>query len=132
MNNWFEIHRRAVRVAAGGILLFYSKQFPCSLLFLQAFRVTGWPVMRAGWKDLVAAYRKAKAVMYEQLPEMRKWRELVPRLEAKRIDAIEDLNFARKYSRMVAADAGIVGRDLARAAVLVNRLEKLSDMGDIA
>ena len=54
----------------GGLIFFYGRQFPVSLLIYQSAMVTGLPGMKENWQAIRSSWRRARAALDTELPEI--------------------------------------------------------------
>jgi hypothetical protein len=71
-----------LRGAVGFGTLLYSRSFPYTIVFCQAFRVTGWPQVKDGWSQLAVQYSAARAEFNQRAPSLKQAKETVARYQA--------------------------------------------------
>eukprot|EP00301_Raphidiophrys_heterophryoidea_P001008 c10500_g1_i1.p1 GENE.c10500_g1_i1~~c10500_g1_i1.p1 ORF type:complete len:420 (-),score=125.75 c10500_g1_i1:480-1649(-) len=58
----------AILFAFGGFVCYYGKNFNYTILFAQAFRVTGWPVVKKAYLELKQTYNESRIVLKKEMP----------------------------------------------------------------
>jgi hypothetical protein len=59
-------YKREQHAIIGAVALFYARSFPYTIMFAQAFRVTGWPVVKEGLAKLSIEFEKGRDELSRQ------------------------------------------------------------------
>lgn len=124
MLDWFEVKFTQLRVALrpyrgvlmfsiGAVACFYGRNFTYSILFLQAFKASGWPIVQRASGELGLTYRRTRNVLKQELPNVIVAKQTLERLQPQLLEVKASFEAARARG------------DEAEAARILTKLEGL-------
>lgn len=125
-----KLPKHALETAGGVMMLFYSQHIATSVLFFQAFRVTGWPTLQRGIDELKLSYARAREEATKQMPTFLKTKEMLPQLLEEKKEAEQTFRELRSFARTALKDKKDAESHLVKAKAVVDRLKLQQARGD--